>query len=243
MIAGTGRAALTAVKVGSQGLRSRPMRTFLAAISLFLGVLSVVMVHAAADIAERAVTERAELSSGRSPTYTSELAAGGARGLDHLASVTTGTGASATVTVPGLLGDPSETAGGSGRVSLELVGLHGDLRRARPFRLAAGAWLPTGGPSSLAPRLVLNTAAAEAIPAGGGRVPAALTIAGGQVRPTPRLIGVVDDGTDQPAAYARLDELLRWEPTLLERFGPKLVVHEPGGAERAVLNTDRKSVV
>jgi len=50
--------------IGLQGIRARKMRTLLSMISLFLGVLAVVIVQAASVSAEKAVLQDVELTQG-----------------------------------------------------------------------------------------------------------------------------------------------------------------------------------
>ncbi|GAA1277482.1 ABC transporter permease [Saccharothrix xinjiangensis] len=95
-------------------------------------------------------------------------------------------------------------------VELELVGLTGDIRRFRPFRPTQGQWLDFTGPPSLSPELVLNHHAAKAFTR--YNVPAEMRLDGATDNPTPRFIGVVDDGGYRPTAYVRSDELLNWLP-------------------------------
>ena len=45
----------SALIIGGQGIRARKLRTFLSMVSLFMGVLAVVVVQAAAETAERAL--------------------------------------------------------------------------------------------------------------------------------------------------------------------------------------------
>src|SRR3954464_7224244 len=54
--------------IGGQGIRARKMRTFLSMVSLFLGVLAVVVVQAGAQVAEHATLANAELNSGKDGT-------------------------------------------------------------------------------------------------------------------------------------------------------------------------------
>ncbi len=54
--------------IGGQGIRARKLRTFLSMISLFMGVLAVVVVQAGAEIANRAMLADIELSSGKDGT-------------------------------------------------------------------------------------------------------------------------------------------------------------------------------
>lgn len=95
-------------------------------------------------------------------------------------------------------------------IELSLQGLSGDIRQFRPFRLESGQWLDFGSAPSLAPRIVLNTKAAEAFRQ--VRVPAEMRVSGAVANLTPRIVGVVEDGGWAPAAYVRSDELLNWMP-------------------------------
>jgi putative ABC transport system permease protein len=95
-------------------------------------------------------------------------------------------------------------------IELRLVGMTGDIRQFRPFRTRSGSWLDFGSAPSLAPRLVLNTAAAKGFTT--YHVPAEMRLDGASANPTPQFIGVVDDGQVEPTAYARADELTNWLP-------------------------------
>jgi putative ABC transport system permease protein len=95
-------------------------------------------------------------------------------------------------------------------IELSLVALINDIRPFRPFRPVAGNFLDFSGDPSYSPRLVINKAAAM----GFARftIPAEMRLDGGIANPTPRIIGVVDDGNSQPVAYARADEIDNWLP-------------------------------
>jgi putative ABC transport system permease protein len=58
----------SALIIGGQGIRARKLRTLLSMVSLFLGVLAVVVVQAGAEIAQHAVLADAELTQGRDGT-------------------------------------------------------------------------------------------------------------------------------------------------------------------------------
>jgi putative ABC transport system permease protein len=96
-------------------------------------------------------------------------------------------------------------------IELQLSAMTGDVRRFRPFRFESGDWLSFDDAPSLAPRLVLNKEAAK----GFARytVPAEMRLSGASHHPTPRIVGVVDDGVGMPRAYVRLDEMLNWLDT------------------------------
>ncbi|MBW4717072.1 ABC transporter permease [Saccharothrix sp. SC076] len=58
----------SSVIIGGQGIRARKLRTFLSMVSLFMGVLAVVVVQAGSEIANRAMLEDVELSQGKDGT-------------------------------------------------------------------------------------------------------------------------------------------------------------------------------
>src|ERR1041384_1083156 len=59
--------------IGLQGIRARKLRTLLSMVSLFLGVLAVVVVQAGASIAERALISDVELQAGIDGTKTADF--------------------------------------------------------------------------------------------------------------------------------------------------------------------------
>ncbi|WP_436501861.1 ABC transporter permease [Actinokineospora sp. HUAS TT18] len=96
-------------------------------------------------------------------------------------------------------------------IELQLAGLTGDIRQFRPFQQESGQWLDFSGAPSMSPGLVLNREAAAALTK--YRLPAELRISGAKSNPTPRILGVVHDGREQPTAYVRADELTTWGST------------------------------
>lgn len=107
--------------------------------------------------------------------------------------------------------DDNQTQGPPGKaVELSLTAMTGDNRQFQPFRLQSGQWLDFTSPASLAPRIVINTKAAEAFQR--YQIPAQMRITGATADPTPQIIGVVDDGSGAPGAYVRYDELANWLP-------------------------------
>ncbi|MDV6013224.1 ABC transporter permease [Haloechinothrix sp. LS1_15] len=222
----------TAAVVATQGLRARPLRSALAVLSLFVGVLAITVVQASSTVAERAVVSQAERSSGHAPTYTASFSPGDVRTVAELETLTRGTDAVAVVTAQGALGDTRDVHDGA-HLGLELMAMDGDIRTIRPFRVLAGEWLTFADQPTLAPRLVLNESAAELLT--DREVHAELRIGEDGPAPTPRVLGVVDDGDGQPIAYTRLDEALRWSPALLERAGVTVTVHDPGSRQRTTM--------
>ncbi|GAA1040005.1 hypothetical protein GCM10009557_60080 [Virgisporangium ochraceum] len=63
----------SALIIGGQGIRARKLRTFLSMISLFMGVMAVIVVQAAASTAESAVRSNIELTEGPDGTIVMNL--------------------------------------------------------------------------------------------------------------------------------------------------------------------------
>ena len=258
----------SALIIGGQGIRARKTRTLLSIISLFLGVLAVVVVQAGAEAANRSALADIELTMGKDGTLQMFLPVG----PDAVQAVTeTFQGRTDAVAVFGshaVIGEPGVTpinpGGGpfdqnldgwapppdqellcdtSGRchvegrprgeqppkgqaIELGLTGLSGDVRPFRPFRVQSGQWLDFTGPPSLSPRLVVNKEAAKGFSR--YQVPAQMRMDGGTADATPRIIGVVDDGQQQPMAYVRSDELLNWiPPATISNYGGIQVLLSP----------------
>jgi putative ABC transport system permease protein len=223
-------------------------------ISLFLGVLAVVIVQASAETANRAATADLELTAGKDGTRQAYLPpdAQTVRIVLDLAqdrpgvvlqlqgSTIIGEPRVSPVNPGGLpFDDPANEAGAGPQtrmacsaygcfaiavdtaprgkaVELRLIGLTADIRQFRPFRPVSGQWLDFTSAPSLAPRLVLNREAA----------PAEMRVTGAADNPTPRIIGVIDDGEASPNAYIRADEMLNWvaPESLAEGTGLLLMV-------------------
>ena len=246
--------------IGGQGIRARKLRTFLSMVSLFLGVLAVVVVQAGAEIANRAMLADVELNQGKDGTRQLYLSPEGETVPVALEVLKGRTDSVAMTTTRAIIGEPGvkpinegggpiDQPGGYGprmtcdengcypieggdaasppgqAIELQLVGLTGDIRQFRPFRPSQGQWLDFGGEPSLAPRLVLNVEAAKAFSR--YQVPAEMRVDGATANPTPRFLGVVDDGGYQPTAYVRADELMNWLPMTsmsTDEMGPGLQV-------------------
>jgi putative ABC transport system permease protein len=266
--------------IGLQGIRSRKTRTLLSMISLFLGVLAVVVVQAGAEIAHQALLSNISLTEGKDGTREAYLAPD--RRAIHVAMDTLRGSPNAVGVIsshaiigepgvnpinpgggrfedsgpgpfpggPGGLGgvvvcDPSGACsmrqGGDDAgtpppgqaIELSLTAFTGDIRQFRPYRPVSGQFLDFTSAPSLSPRLVINREAAKGFAS--HRIPAQMHVDGATADMTPQIIGVVDDGSDQPNAYVRADELLNWVPdTAFESgsfSGPLLVLAAPGNGE------------
>ncbi len=231
----------SALIIGLQGIRARKLRTLLSMVSLFLGVLAVVVVQAGASIAERALLADMELTSGIDGTKVMDLGPE-PRAADIVVDTVAGrSDAMAMLTVSAIIGEPgvrpvNEGASPIGEswgssqichpdgtceeavsgppgeaVEVRLTALTGDVRPFRPLRPRSGEWLDFATVPAMAPRLVVNLEAAKGLTA--HRVPAEMRIGGAAAHVTPQVVGVVDDGGYQPRAYVRLDELTTWLPT------------------------------
>lgn len=95
-------------------------------------------------------------------------------------------------------------------IELQLTSMTGDVRQFRPFRQISGQWLDFAPMPSLAPKIVLNKKAAVGFEQ--YKVPAQMHVDGADNDSTPQIIGVVDDGGYEPAAYVRYDEMQNWLP-------------------------------
>lgn len=228
----------SAMIIGIQGIRARKLRTLLSMISLFLGVLAVVVVQAGASIAERALLADLEVTQGYDGTRVLEMPMQQEATEIVAATVDGRDDAVAMLAVSGIVGEPGvlpvnpggapldqdwgpamvcndqgcEPAPGvkGQAVEVRLTALSGDVRKFRPYRTVSGQWLDFSRVPALSPRLVLNQPAAKAFEQ--YRVPAEMRVGGAAANVTPQFVGVVDDGTMEPRAYVRLDELTTWLP-------------------------------
>ncbi|GAA4257114.1 ABC transporter permease [Dactylosporangium darangshiense] len=243
----------SALIIGLQGIRARKMRTFLSMISLFLGVLAVVTVQAAAETARTLQLADIELHLGKDGTRTIYVPPIG-QAMDVTRETLQGQqGVAASYTMQAIIGEPKvkpinpgasplehpEMYGGGygpnaryeircddtgncrpvpvdesgaappgAAIEVMLVAMVNDVRQFRPYRPVSGTWLDFSGQPSYSPRIVINKAAAVGF--NRYRIPAEMRIDGATANPTPRIIGVIDDGNEQPMAYARADEIGNW---------------------------------
>jgi ABC-type antimicrobial peptide transport system permease subunit len=231
----------SALIIGLQGIRARKTRTLLSMVSLFLGVLAVVVVQAGASIAERALLSSIELTSAVDGTTIINVQPQPKAATIVADTVHNRSDAVAMINVQATIGEPNVTAVNPGAAPLDenwgggpacypgqpcepgdvpppgqalevrLTAMTGDVRPFRPLRPASGEWLDFSTVPAMAPRLVVNREAAKGFER--YRVPAEMRIGGAAADITPQFIGVVDDGDIQPRVYVRLDELTTWLPT------------------------------
>jgi ABC-type antimicrobial peptide transport system permease subunit len=230
----------SALIIGLQGIRARKMRTLLSMVSLFLGVLAVVVVQAGASIADRALLSDIELTSAVDGTTIIGLPLQPQATTIVLDTVADRADAVAMVSLSAIIGEPGvapvnpgaspfDQDWGGGQVcysaqcepsdilppgqavEVRLTAMTTDIRPFRPLRPQTGQWLDFGSVPAMAPRIVVNREAAKGFER--YKVPAEMRIGGAPLNVTPQFVGVVEDGDQQPRAYVRLDEITTWLPT------------------------------
>lgn len=228
----------SALIIGLQGIRARKLRTVLSMVSLFLGVLAVVVVQAGASIAERALFADVELSNGIDGTKVMEVPMQPQTAEIVLDTLQGRSDATAMLSVSAIIGEPgvapvneggspfdedwgggcypgedcgsTEVAPPGQAIQVMLTAMTADIRPFRPFRPKTGEWLDFTTVPAMAPRIVINLEAAKGFKR--YKVPAEMRVGGAAVNLTPQVVGVVDDGGYEPRAYVRLDELSTWLP-------------------------------
>jgi macrolide transport system ATP-binding/permease protein len=232
----------SAMIIGGQGIRARKLRTLLSMVSLFLGVLAVVVVQAGAGIAERLQLADLELQAGKDGTkalYLPPVAGAGqavagvvAGRSDAVAMFST----NATIGEPGVRpvnegGSPFDQNWGGSSQICDNSGKCYDPNAGKPqgqaieLRITAltgdvrdfRPYRPQSGQwldFGTTPLLAPRLVLNEEAAKGFERyhVPAEMRVNGVTAGLTPQIIGVVKDGNSQPQAYVRLDELTNWIP-------------------------------
>jgi putative ABC transport system permease protein len=248
----------SALIIGGQGIRARKTRTLLSMVSLFLGVLAVVVVQVGAETAKIARLANLELHVGKDGTRQAyppgdpkfvQISQDTLKGRTDAIAISS---ISATIGEPGVSpvnpggapfdhpgagqygpyggggppiycdergncqrlpedGEPPPVPVTGKAIQLSLSAMTGDIRQFRPFRSVSGEWLDFSSDPSLSPRLVLNLEAAKGFTR--YQVPAEMRVDGATTNPTPRIIGVIDDGSGMPGAYVRADEMQNWLPS------------------------------
>jgi ABC-type antimicrobial peptide transport system permease subunit len=260
----------SALIIGLQGIRARKLRTLLSMVSLFLGVLAVVVVQAGASIADRALLSDIELTSAvdgttiigtplqpRSTTIVTDTVEGRTDAVAMLNLTAIVGEPNVTPVNPGAAPIGEDWGGGmicdntgecqpstvpkGQAVEMRLTAMTADVRPFRPLRPRTGQWLEFASVPAMAPKLIVNEAAAKAFAR--YKVPAEMRIGSGATNITPQFVGVVDDGDIQPHAYVRLDELNTWlSGAGLGANGDMQVLIAPGSPVEQVLTTKLKGI-
>ncbi|QNE17531.1 ABC transporter permease [Kribbella qitaiheensis] len=199
----------SAVLVAWLGVRRRPLRSALTSVSLFVGVLAIVVIQGGGDFMAQTVVRDSILQTG--PAVTVRVAVTGNDGdavatAHQIRDVVRRAAGPASKTAL-VIDQPQLTIGTSDRTSdLSVTAVEPDLAAILPFPLLRGTWF---GSARLAPQIVLNRAAWEAQdwPAGrawialGDRYPRAAVV----------VVGVVHDGNSQPHAYVDVSGNAYWQ--------------------------------
>jgi len=232
----------SALIIGLQGIRARKTRTLLSMVSLFLGVLAVVVVQAGASIANRALVSDIELAMAVDGTTIIGMPMQPKATTVVLDTVHGRSDAVAMLGLQAIIGEPNvspvnpgaspfDQDWGGGMVCYGNGPCEPSTTVAPPgqaveVRLTA----MTGDVRPFRPLrpqtgqwLEFGTVPSMAprlvvnLEAAKGfkryKVPAEMRIGGAASNITPQFVGVVDDGDMQPRAYVRLDELTAWLPT------------------------------
>ncbi|RSM72723.1 permease [Actinoplanes sp. ATCC 53533] len=232
----------SALIIGLQGIRARKTRTLLSMVSLFLGVLAVVVVQAGASIADRALLSDIELTSAVDGTTIIGLPMQPKATAVVLDTVQDRSDTVAMLNLSAIIGEPNVTPvnpgaspfdedWGGGMVcygngpcepaeSVAPAGQAVEVRLTamtadvRPFRPLRPQ---TGQWLEFATMPSMAPRLVVNLEAAKGferyKVPAEMRIGGAAANITPQFVGVVDDGDMQPRAYVRLDELTTWLPS------------------------------
>ncbi|KXU21638.1 ABC transporter permease [Clavibacter nebraskensis] len=195
-------------------LRLNPLRSSLTALSLFVGILSIVVIVAGGAVARDYLLAVAEQRDGRAPTEAISVGvepttdpSGVARFIDHLPQ-SSARAVSARVDLASPLDvapipSPGQPVSRSG---VQAVLVAGDLPGVRRLSLVSGRWLSADDVT--APfEVVVNEEAARVLGVEGSGV--SLSGARDGVASTGLVVGVVNDGEDSQAnAYVKAAPLL-----------------------------------
>ncbi|MGH4029430.1 ABC transporter permease [Actinomycetota bacterium Odt1-20B] len=213
-----------------QGVRRRPLRNALTALSLLVGVVSIVLIQGAGDTMREAIVRDALLSHGPKPTLlvsldkTHDPRQTAAWWKHQLTTTTRESDGTASVMVQ--LSDAEVYSGGSRAGSMDVIATDADMRSIRPFPVLHGRWFEE---PSLTPQFVVNKAAWEHGEwSSGPSGTVELGTEGSYERTRMRLVGVVDDASSEPQAYVNLaDNGTAWRSALFDGHPSMIVLHSP----------------
>ena len=232
----------SALIIGLQGIRARKTRTLLSMVSLFLGVLAVVVVQAGASIADKALLSDIELTSAVDGTTIIGMSMQPKATAVVLDTVHDRPDAVAMLGLAAIIGEPNVAPVNPGASPFDENWGGGMVCYGNGPCEPAAATAPPG--QAVEVRLTAMTADVRPFrplrPKAGQwlefatmpsmaprlvvnleaakgferyKVPAEMRIGGATTNITPQFVGVVDDGDMQPRAYVRLDELNTWLPS------------------------------
>ncbi|MDO8964130.1 MAG: ABC transporter permease [Coriobacteriia bacterium] len=186
------------LRVALQGVQIRVTRSLLTSISLFVGVLAVVVISAGGGAAEQSVLAGSVLTSGAAVTVKASVPAGrqtyerAERACTVISAALRDVDGGCTFVVAGMP-EVNDRA-------MEVLFALGDLRGVFPYPLRSGRWIASG--AVLPPELVVNEAAASSRGFPLGSV-VRITLTGDTV--SARVVGVVFDGQREPRGFVTMD--------------------------------------
>lgn len=222
-------------RVALQGVFVRPGRSALTMVSLFVGVLAVVIIQAGFGAVRDAYAAQAVLGYGRPTTLRVGIAAhpqadersrAMCESLGRILQPVSGGAA--------IVGEAEVQADGR---RLEMLLTDSTLRTVFPYPVRAGRWLSDNREAP--PQIVLNEAASDLL----GAVPGSTLLVSareyGQARATAaRVAGIVYDSQPMPRSFMALDPTTEWGQATVRENGATAYVYAPGmdeGALRSVL--------
>lgn len=209
------------IREALRDLRSRPGRSVLTAISLFVAVMAIVAIYTVGAIVRGVFIASAEQIDGRAITLQTRLSYGTLTS-QRLTEVT-GLFERRIKASGGSFALIAEVSGSIGAQGQHLSLVAGDLRQVRRLPLLSGRWLSAD--SQVYPGgLVVNQTAAVLYGQPGTVVSVDL---GAVVRPYPeKIVGVVADGRAEPRVYLSLASALTRQAAFLSTNDtPELLVH------------------
>lgn len=221
------------IHVAFQGVAVRPGRSALTMVSLFVGVLAVVIIQAGFGAVKDAYSAQAILGSGRPTTLVTTVEASGmayersASACRTLARILQPVGGGAAVVAR------TETTAEGQR--LETLLCAGDLRAVFPYPVRSGIWLSA---DTVAPaEVVLNQAAADALDVVPGSGVLVSMQEGSELRTlSAHVSGIVYDSQPTPRSFMKIDPASEWGLATIGKDGASLYVFAPGMGEAALRN-------
>ncbi|MEV6964971.1 ABC transporter permease [Hamadaea sp. NPDC051192] len=213
-------------------LRAHPGRALLSAVSLLLGVASIVAIFTISQVVEDSFVAAAEQAHGRDMTAQATLELPGAtpqaiRAAGQAAAPLTHSGGGYAIIVEPTGGTalaPSSPGQPQGPMTFQtLTMVAGDLAAVRRLQLLDGRWYLTNSDTPI--ELVMNLAGARRW---GGVGTSLSTLTTKQQPPIPaHVVGVIADGDSNPRVYLPLIAVLNARPTTLQGRQTTVLLHSP----------------
>lgn len=220
--------------VAWQGVQRRPLRNILTAMSLLVGVVTMVVIQAGETQLQRAIVLDSVLQYGPATTMEMSIISNDPSSTAEewrqlLSRMTADAGGHSSVVVQG--GGARLSVGGRPAPNLSILLVDPGIRQIRPFPLLLGRWF--GGRPGVAPDVVVNLTAWQQLSMRGQVTELGSGIALG--RRHARVLGVVYDGVPSPNAYMRLDDPATWQDVVRPDDPVSVLVQSPRLDEATLL--------